>query len=338
MNEGYTPLKDKEKDAMLNKARIQNDPEKERALRTSVDIDDLKNRRKKMKETYSDWRDDLREIYGAGTASMSAPDKAIATNQKPKKSTDAAKEIGDKKVNNKVVINPPMKEAFEEIGGVILSLHEADMSMAPSIKNAKPSKKVNVKYDSHMKVMAPTIKSEEHLTKQDLEKMQDDKDKKEARRPDNKPEVKENVADLQLRRAKMVGRLDMRIAKERAKTAKKAETSQNDLNKDSVTEKVDMKSADMGDVVKDFYKSDAPQFKGKSKKKRREMAVAAKLNAEEMSVADQLRVSQEYFKKRAARSPEEKKSEKESHIKSRAATYAKHKQPDPYKSRAGESD
>ena len=37
----------------------------------------------------------------------------------------------------------------------------------------------------------------------------------------------------------------------------------------------------MGDVVKDFYKSDAPQFKGKSKKKRREMAIAAKLSAEE---------------------------------------------------------
>jgi hypothetical protein len=38
---------------------------------------------------------------------------------------------------------------------------------------------------------------------------------------------------------------------------------------------------DMGDVIKDFYKSDAPQFKGKSKKKRREMAIAAKLSAEE---------------------------------------------------------
>ena len=37
----------------------------------------------------------------------------------------------------------------------------------------------------------------------------------------------------------------------------------------------------MGDVVKDFYKSDAPQFKGKSKKKRREMAIAAKLQANE---------------------------------------------------------
>ena len=37
----------------------------------------------------------------------------------------------------------------------------------------------------------------------------------------------------------------------------------------------------MGDVVKDFYKSDAPQFKGKSKKKRQQMAIAAKLQANE---------------------------------------------------------
>ena len=43
---------------------------------------------------------------------------------------------------------------------------------------------------------------------------------------------------------------------------------------------VDLKKDDMGDVITDFYKSDAPQFKGKSKKKRREMAIAAKLSAE----------------------------------------------------------
>ena len=42
----------------------------------------------------------------------------------------------------------------------------------------------------------------------------------------------------------------------------------------------DIKNMDMGDVIKDFYKSDAPQFKGKSKKKRREMAIAAKLSTE----------------------------------------------------------
>ena len=40
------------------------------------------------------------------------------------------------------------------------------------------------------------------------------------------------------------------------------------------------KSDDMGTWIKDFYDSDAPQFKGKSKAKRRQMAVAAKLDAE----------------------------------------------------------
>ena len=43
---------------------------------------------------------------------------------------------------------------------------------------------------------------------------------------------------------------------------------------------LNLKKDDMGDVIKDFYKSKAPQFKGKSKKKRREMAIAAKLSAE----------------------------------------------------------
>ena len=48
-----------------------------------------------------------------------------------------------------------------------------------------------------------------------------------------------------------------------------------------ITEKIDISKADMGDVVKDFRKSDAPQFKGKSDKKKQEMAVAAKLATEE---------------------------------------------------------
>ena len=48
-----------------------------------------------------------------------------------------------------------------------------------------------------------------------------------------------------------------------------------------IVEKIDISKADMGDVVKDFRKSDAPQFKGKSNKKKQEMAVAAKLATEE---------------------------------------------------------
>jgi len=49
---------------------------------------------------------------------------------------------------------------------------------------------------------------------------------------------------------------------------------------EQVDEKIDLEKAKMGDVIKDFYKSKAPQFKGKSMEKRREMAIAAKLGAE----------------------------------------------------------
>jgi hypothetical protein len=52
------------------------------------------------------------------------------------------------------------------------------------------------------------------------------------------------------------------------------------MKEEVVDEKLNLKKADMGDVIKDFYKSDAPQFKGRSKEKRREMAIAAKLTAE----------------------------------------------------------
>jgi len=43
---------------------------------------------------------------------------------------------------------------------------------------------------------------------------------------------------------------------------------------------LNLKKDKMGKVIKDFYKSDAPQFRGKSKEKRRQMAIAAKLEAE----------------------------------------------------------
>ena len=45
------------------------------------------------------------------------------------------------------------------------------------------------------------------------------------------------------------------------------------------------KNADAGDYVKDFYKSKAPQLKGKSKNKRRQMAIAAYLDARDAGKA-----------------------------------------------------
>lgn len=49
---------------------------------------------------------------------------------------------------------------------------------------------------------------------------------------------------------------------------------------EQVEEKLDMKKASMGTVIDDFQKSKAPQFRGRSQKKRQAMAVAAKLTAE----------------------------------------------------------
>jgi len=63
-------------------------------------------------------------------------------------------------------------------------------------------------------------------------------------------------------------------------TAKRIDAIRKSIKVKDVNEKLNLKKADMGDVIKDFYKSDSPQFKGRSKEKRREMAIAAKLTAE----------------------------------------------------------
>ena len=52
------------------------------------------------------------------------------------------------------------------------------------------------------------------------------------------------------------------------------------LQEEEVTEKLD-KDATAGEYVKDFRKSKAPQFKGKSKKKKQQMAIAAYLDAQD---------------------------------------------------------
>ena len=61
-------------------------------------------------------------------------------------------------------------------------------------------------------------------------------------------------------------------------------------------ERINIAKTKMGDVIKDFQDSDAPQFKGKSKEKRRQMAIAAKLEAdrgvkEEVEELDELDTS-----------------------------------------------
>ncbi len=52
-------------------------------------------------------------------------------------------------------------------------------------------------------------------------------------------------------------------------------------------ERLNVAKAKMGDVIKDFQDSDAPQFQGKSAEKRRQMAIAAKLSKEEVEQTDE---------------------------------------------------
>lgn len=70
----------------------------------------------KRKNKFSDWREDLIEVVGI-------------PEQEPKTDTGSEKEITEKKIKNKIVINPSMKEAFEEIGGILLEVTELDEKM-----------------------------------------------------------------------------------------------------------------------------------------------------------------------------------------------------------------
>jgi hypothetical protein len=58
-----------------------------------------------------------------------------------------------------------------------------------------------------------------------------------------------------------------------------------------IAEKMNLSKATMGDVIKDFKKSDAPQFKGKSDEKKRQMAIAAKLEADREAKKEETIVS-----------------------------------------------
>ena len=77
--------------------------------------------------------------------------------------------------------------------------------------------------------------------------------------------------------------LNEEIGKISTKDPKKAEElAKKGLDVELTTEErlaeILRKNSKIGDYIKDFYKSDAPQFKGKSKDERRKMAIAAYLN------------------------------------------------------------
>ena len=95
-----------------------------------------------------------------------------------------------------------------------------------------------------------------------------------------------------------VASADKKVGKDgKLRPAKHIKTQSKDEDEKEVVEKLDLKKADMGDVIKDFQDSDAPQFKGKSDKKKREMAIAAKLQADGESKNEEVEDLDELSKK-----------------------------------------
>ena len=108
-------LKSLEKASVLAMSDKPEDQDKAREIKTRYDYQSLMKQKKarKMKEdtdfteARSDWRSDLREIISADTAS-----------DEP--------EIKEKKIKNKITINPKFNEAVEELGGQLLTVEEVE--------------------------------------------------------------------------------------------------------------------------------------------------------------------------------------------------------------------
>ena len=108
-------LKSLEKASVLAMSDKPEDQDKAREIKTRYDYQSLMKQKKakKMKEDIeftearSDWRSDLREIISADEAS-----------DEP--------EIKEKKIKNKITINPQFKEAVEEMGGKLLTVEEVE--------------------------------------------------------------------------------------------------------------------------------------------------------------------------------------------------------------------
>ena len=104
-------LKSLEKASVLAMSDKPEDQDKAREIKTRFDYQSLMKQKKAKKakviEARSDWRTDLREI--------------ITT----EKDSDEP-EIKEKKVKNKIEINPEFKEAVEQLGGKLLTVEEVD--------------------------------------------------------------------------------------------------------------------------------------------------------------------------------------------------------------------
>ena len=120
-------LKSLEKASVLAMSDKPEDQDKAREIKTRYDYQSLMKQKKakKMKEDVSNWRHDLREIIVTADKDAEEP------------------EIKEKKIKNKITINPQFKEAVEELGGQLLTVEEvsADPKKQEQIKKKEKQMK-----------------------------------------------------------------------------------------------------------------------------------------------------------------------------------------------------
>ena len=119
-------LRSLEKASVLAMSDKPEDQDKAREIKTRFDYQSLMKQKKakkgKVMEARSDWRTDLREI--------------ITT----KKDTEEP-EIKEKKIKNKININPEFKEAVEQLGGRLLTVEEVEEGEEDAKKAEQMKKK-----------------------------------------------------------------------------------------------------------------------------------------------------------------------------------------------------
>ena len=120
-------LKSLEKASVLAMSDDPKDQDKAREIKTRFDYQSLMKQQKakkgKVMEARSDWRHDLREIIVTADKDPEEP------------------EIKEKKIKNKITINPKFNEAVEEIGGELLEVQEMDPKKTEQIKKKEKQMK-----------------------------------------------------------------------------------------------------------------------------------------------------------------------------------------------------
>ena len=132
-------LKSLEKASVLAMSDKPEDQDKAREIKTRYDYQSLMKQKKakkgKVMEARSDWRHDLREI--------------ITT----EKGSDEP-EIKEKKVKNKIQINPEFKEAVEQLGGKLLTVEQVDDDDVKKAEQMRKKEKMMKKRMLMMKLRA----------------------------------------------------------------------------------------------------------------------------------------------------------------------------------------